>query len=323
MIIEPLKVKSMKYKHPDFKHKDKGVALITVMLILALATILAVSMSSRQQLDIHRSANVINFEQAYQYILGAETWAEQFLKRDLSDNKIDSLNDDWATVLPPLPIEGGSMSGQIEDLQARFNINNLVQNGKSQKIYVDRFKQLLRNLELNEDLSSVIVDWLDPNEQVGFLGAEDNEYLNLSPAYRASNQAMEDVSELLLLKGMDIESYEKLRPFVCVLKSETSINVNTATAEVLSSIVKDMSVEDAKELIKERNKGIFEKIEDFIQHPLLKQKKIKNEGLSVSSNYFQLNSTAKIERISVEYVSIIHRASDGSTSVIKRHRGVL
>ena len=318
MIFEHLKVKPI-----ELKNKEKGVALITVMLILALATILAVSMSSRQQLDIHRSANIINFEQSYQYILGAETWAEQFLQRDLSDNKTDSFNDDWATILPPLPIEGGSMSGQVEDLQARFNINNLVQNGKSQKIYVDRFKQLLRNLELNEDLASIIVDWLDPNEQVGFLGAEDNVYLNLSPAYRASNQAMGDVSELLLLKGMDVESYEKLRPFVCVLKSETNINVNTASAEVLSSIVKDMSVEDAKELIKERNKDIFEKVEDFIQHPLLKQKKIKNEGLSVTSNYFQLNSAAQIERISVEYVSIIHRESDGSTSVIKRHRGVL
>lgn len=318
MKFEPLSVKYLKCRD-----KDKGVALITVMLILALATILAVSMSSRQQLDIHRSANVINFEQSYQYILGAEKWAEQYLKRDLSDNKTDSFNDDWATVLPPLPIEGGSMSGQVEDLQARFNINNLVQNGKVQKIYVDRFKQLLVNLELNEDLASVIVDWLDPNEQVGFLGAEDNEYLNLSPAYRASNQSMEDVSELLLVKGMDIESYEKLRPFVCVLKSETNINVNTATAEVLSSIVKNMSVEDANELIKERNKDIFEKIEDFLQHPLLKQKKIKNEGLSVSSNYFQLNSTAQIERISVDYTSIIHRQSDGSTSIIKRHRGVL
>lgn len=318
-----MKFESLSVKYLKCRDKDKGVALITVMLILALATILAVSMSSRQQLDIHRSANVINFEQSYQYILGAEKWAEQYLKRDLSDNKTDSFNDDWATVLPPLPIEGGSMSGQVEDLQARFNINNLVQNGKVQKIYVDRFKQLLVNLELNEDLASVIVDWLDPNEQVGFLGAEDNEYLNLSPAYRASNQSMEDVSELLLVKGMDIESYEKLRPFVCVLKSETNINVNTATAEVLSSIVKNMSVEDANELIKERNKDIFEKIEDFLQHPLLKQKKIKNEGLSVSSNYFQLNSTAQIERISVDYTSIIHRQSDGSTSIIKRHRGVL
>ena len=303
--------------------KQKGVALITVMLILALATILAVSMSSRQQLDIHRSANVFNFEQAYQYVSGAESWAKQILMRDLKDNKIDSYEDDWATVLPPLPIEGGQMSGQIEDLQARFNINNLVLDGKPDKLYIDRFKRLLRNLELNEDMATVIVDWIDTDEKVGFLGAEDNEYLNLSPPYRTANHAMEDVSELLLVKGIDFESYEKLRPFVCVLKLNTAINVNTASAEVLSSIVKDITIDDAKELVKDRNKKRYEKIDDFLQHPLLKQKKVKNEGLSVSSNYFQLNSTAQIERISVEYTSIIHRDNNGDTMILRRNRGVL
>lgn len=304
-------------------YQEKGVALITVMLILALATILAVSMSSRQQLDIHRSANVFNFEQAYQYVLGAEMWAKQILKRDFENNKLDSANDDWATVLPPLPIEGGQMSGQIEDLQARFNINNLVQNGKPQTLYIERFKRLLRNIELNEDMAAVIVDWLDSNVETGFSGAEDNEYLNLTPPYRTANQAMADVSELLLIKGVDFEAYEKLRPFVCVLQSESEINVNTASAEVLSSIVKDISLEDAKSLIEDRNKDVHEKLEDFLQHPLLKQKKIKNEGLSVSSNFFQLNSTAKIERISVEYTTILQRESDGNVIILKRSRGVL
>ena len=303
--------------------KQKGVALITVMLILSLATILAVSMSSRQQLDIHRSANVFNFEQAYQYVSGAESWAKQILMRDQKDNEIDSFEDDWATVLPPLPIEGGQMSGQIEDLQARFNINNLVLDGKPDKLYIDRFKRLLRNLELNEDIATVIVDWIDTNEKVGFLGAEDNEYLNLSPPYRTANQAMEDVSELLLVKGVDFESYEKLLPFVCVLKSNTAINVNTASAEVLSSIVKGITIDDAKELVKDRNKKTYEKTDDFLQHPLLKQKKVKNEGLSVSSNYFQLNSTAQIERISVEYTTVIHRDSNGDVVILRRNRGVL
>ena len=303
--------------------KQKGVALITVMLILSLATILAVSMSSRQQLDMHRSANVFNFEQAYQYVSGAESWAKQILIRDQKDNKIDSFEDDWATVLPPLPIEGGQMSGQIEDLQARFNINNLVLDGKPDKLYIDRFKRLLRNLELNEDIATVIVDWIDTNEKVGFLGAEDNEYLNLSPPYRTANQAMEDVSELLLVKGVDFESYEKLLPFVCVLKSNTAINVNTASAEVLSSIVKGITIDDAKELVKDRNKKTYEKTDDFLQHPLLKQKKVKNEGLSVSSNYFQLNSTAQIERISVEYTTVIHRDSNGDVVILRRNRGVL
>ena len=303
--------------------KMKGVALITVMLILALATILAVSMTSRQQLDIHRSANIFNFEQAFQYVLGAELWAKQILKRDREDNKTDSFKDDWAMVLPALPVEGGQIKGQLEDLQARFNINNLVQEGKPQKLYIERFKRLLRNLELNEDLSLVLVDWMDSNEEVGFLGAEDNEYLNLSPAYRTANQSMEDVSELLLVKGVDYETYEKLRPFISVLKSNVAINVNTASAEVLSSIVKDITVEDAKSIVEERKKETYSKLEDFLQHPLLKQKKINTEGLSVSSNHFQLNSTSQIERISIEYSSILHRENDGAVMLLKRSRGVL
>lgn len=305
---------------------QKGVALITVMLILALATVLAVSMSSRQQLDIHRSANVFNFEQAYQYVLGAESWAKIILKKDFDDSKgkyVDSGKDDWATVLPPLPIEGGHMSGQIEDLQSRFNINNLVQNGKPQVLYIERFKRLLRNIELNEDIATVIVDWLDPNIETGFSGAEDNEYLNLIPPYRTANQSMQDVSELLLIKGIDFETYEKLRPFVCVLQSESEINVNTASAEVLSSIVKDITIEDARSLIEDRSKETHEKLADFLQHPLLKQKKVKNEGLSVSSNFFQLNSTAQIERISVEYITILQREGDGNVIILKRSRGVL
>ena len=303
--------------------QEKGIALITVMLILALATILAVSMSSRQQLDIHRSANVFNFEQAYQYILGAEEWGKQILKRDSQDNKIDSLNDDWATVLPALPIEGGQMTGKIEDLQARFNINNLVQGGKPQELYIERFKRLLRNLELNEDISATIIDWIDSNEESGFSGAEDNEYLNLSPAYRTANQTMHDVSELLLVKGIDFETYEKLRPYVCVLKSETAINVNTASAEVLSSIVKDFTLDDANSLVEERNKEAYDKVDDFIQHPLLKQKKVKKDGLSVSTQYFQLSSTTQLERVNVEFLTILHRDNDGRVKIVTRHRGVL
>lgn len=313
----------MNVKYSNRGSKQGGVALITVMLILALATILAVSMSSRQQLDIHRSANVINYEQAFQYVIGAESWGKQILKRDFEDNKIDSFNDDWATVLPPLPIEGGHMSGKIEDLQARFNLNNLVVGGKPQKLYIDRFKRLLRNLELNEDLSAVIIDWLDSNEETVFSGAEDNEYLNLSPAYRTANQALNDISELLLIKGIDFETYERLHPFICVLESDTPININTASAEVLSSIVKDITLEDAQSLVEDRNKENYKKLDDFLQQPLVRQKKIKNEGLSVSSNYFQLNSTAQIERISVEFTTILHRYSDGNVVLVKRSRGVL
>ena len=304
-------------------NKQDGVALITVMLIVALATVLAVSMSSRQQIDIHRSSNVLNLDQAYQYISGSESWAKQILKRDLIKNKTDSWQDDWAAVIPPLTIEGGTMSGQLEDLQARFNINNLILDGKVQKIETERFKKLLRNLQLNENLVNVITDWIDGNENVGFSGAEDNEYLALTPAYRAANQAITDISELLLVQDFNAEIVEILRPFVCVLKSNTKINVNTATAEVLSSLADDLLLADARMVVAERDKKSYEKLDDFLLLPLIKNTKIKKEGLSVKSDYFQLTSNSQVGKIKLTYVTVLQREADGNVLTLKRSRETL
>ena len=66
----------------------------------------------------------------------------------------------------------------------------------------------------------------------------------------------------------------------------------------------------------------LKKVEDFINHHLLKQKKITKEGLAVSSQYFQLNSTVQIERISLDYKSIINRTSSSDIVILKRSRGV-
>jgi len=299
----------------------KGVALITVMLILALATILAVSMSSRQQINIHRSSNIFNFEQAYEYISGAESWVQQILKRDKNNN--DSFNDDWAQPLPVLSIEGGSMIGQIEDLLAKFNVNNLVLNGKVQQIEVDRFNRLLRLLGLPQELSAGIIDWIDGDENMIFSGAEDNYYLNLTPAYRTANYVMHDVSELLLIKGFDIDSYKKLRPFVCVLESGTNINVNTASAEVLSSLSSSLTLSDAENIIANRKNNIYKNINDFLQQPLVNKAKITKNGLSIDSDYFQLSSTAIIDKINVDYTTIFYRDSKNNVVILKRSRGVL
>jgi len=108
---------------------QQGVALITALLVVALATIAAVAMTTRQQLDIHRTANIINGEQAYIYALGGESWIKQILLRD--NNKTDSIHDLWAMPMPPLAIPGGSVQGQVEDLQSRFNLNNLVKEGQA------------------------------------------------------------------------------------------------------------------------------------------------------------------------------------------------
>lgn len=310
----------------NITRRQEGVALITVMLIVALATVLAISMSSRQQLDTHRSANILNFEQAYQYVLGSEAFAKQILIRDSKDtknNKIDSFEDDWAQQLPPLEIEGGEMLGQLEDMHARFNLNSLVENGKAHILNLERFKRLLRNLELDENLASVIIDWIDTNETVEFSGAEDNEYLNMTPPYRAANQAMHDISELVLIKGFDYESFERLSPFVCVINSSVPINVNTASEMVIRSLVSDFSEEDAVILKENRKTNIYKSVDEFLQEITRQGKTVVKTGLTVSSQYFLLKTDVKINKIRMAYLTMLQRDENAHVKTLKRSRSIL
>ncbi len=107
-------------------YAQRGVALVTALLVVALATVAAVAMASRQQLDVRRTANLLQGDQAYVYAQAVEDWARVVLKRDAEDNQIDKLDDDWAQRLSPIVVPGGQVDGFIIDLQGRFNLNNLV-----------------------------------------------------------------------------------------------------------------------------------------------------------------------------------------------------
>ncbi|MCP4699237.1 MAG: type II secretion system minor pseudopilin GspK, partial [Gammaproteobacteria bacterium] len=144
-----------------YSRRQKGIALITALLIVALATISAAAMVSRQQIDIRRTSNVLNLDQAYLYALGAEEWARRILIRDRNNSKIDHLSEDWAIRLPPTMVEGGGVSGHLQDLQGRFNLNNLVENGKAVPAEIKRFQRLLAALDLPVELAQAVTDWID------------------------------------------------------------------------------------------------------------------------------------------------------------------
>ena len=111
--------------------KSRGIALITAMLITALATMVAANLAWDNALDVRRTMVLLNRDQAIQVALGAESWVIGILHQDLEDSQTDHLAEIWATELPGLPIEGGEVFGVVTDLQGRFNVNNLIdQNGE-------------------------------------------------------------------------------------------------------------------------------------------------------------------------------------------------
>jgi len=107
--------------------KQRGIALITALIITSIAVSLAATVMYRQQIHIRFAGNIAHMEQAYVYANGMEDWAGTILKNSYEDHPAyDSLKDDWAVLLPPIPIPGGVMNGQLFDLQARINLNSLI-----------------------------------------------------------------------------------------------------------------------------------------------------------------------------------------------------
>ena len=130
--------------------KERGVALITAIVVVAIATVLAVRIGTRASLDLRRTAGLIALDQAWHVALGAEAWAAEVLREDREDSQTDHLAERWAQPIPPLPVDGGTVRGGLEDMQGRFNLNNLLENdGTVNEFAIARLRHIaLDNFEM-------------------------------------------------------------------------------------------------------------------------------------------------------------------------------
>jgi len=297
------------------------VALITAVLITAAIAIAAVAMASQQALDVRRTANIIDGDRSYVFALGVESWAMQILMRDRRDNKIDNLNEDWALKLPPLTVEGATVSGHIEDMQGRFNLNNLMKDDKASPLDMQRFQRLLTILGLDPGLADAVVDWIDPDGDVTQpTGAEDSQYMRADVPYRAANMPFTSPSELLLVQGFTADVYRTLEPYVSALPVRTAINVNTASKELLMALADNITEEDAQQLIDGRGEEGYASVDVFLQDKALAGRGVNKEGLSVATDYFLLDAATKFGRAQTHLYTLLAR-SDNSVSVVYRGQG--
>jgi general secretion pathway protein K len=303
------------------RRRNQGVALITAVLITAAIAIAAVAMAAQQNLDVRRTANIIDGDRSYVFALGVESWAMQILIRDRRDNQTDNLHEDWASQLPPISVEGAVVTGHIEDMQGRFNLNNLIKDGKLSPLDMERFQRLLTIVGLDPNLADAVVDWIDADSDVTQpAGAEDPQYLRADVPYRAANRLMVSISELLLVQGFTADVYRKIEPFVCALPARTAINVNTTSKEVLMSLADNINENDAQQLIDDRGDKGYASLDTFLQDKALAGRGVKQDGLSVASDYFLLDAATKFDRAQTHLYSLLARSTTG-INVIYRGQG--
>ena len=324
--------------------------MITALLVVAIATIAVVSLASRQNMDIRRTGNVIDSDQAYLYALGVETVAKELLSQYRIEQKDKYDKPEMTTTPLTYPVEGGIVSGSLVDLDARFNLNALT-DAKGEVITVQkkRFSRLLRTVltHLDEraldpdEMTNAVIDWIDSNEETTSPGgAEDSAYASEKQPYRTANRRMASPMELLLVRGftkeilygkkIEKEKVPGLLKFVTAVPEwGTTINVNTAEPEVLMALSDQLTESMVKDLIKDRP---FKTKAEFAESPVFKvagteeeKKKFKEEvssGIEVQSSYFQINARAQVARAEVALTSLIYTSTTGGSTFTTISRSI-
>lgn len=298
--------------------QQRGAALITAILIVAIASIIATSIYYDSFLYIKRSSNMLLSDQARLYSLGAEDWAADILTRDLQDDPSrDHLAEEWAAVLPPLPIDGGTLQGGLEDQQGRFNLNNLVTiGGEINEVAYEQFKRLLEATGQSTQLADRVVDWLDTDQEPRFPdGAEDPVYSGLRVPYRTANGPITSTSELLAIEGFDREIFLALAPFVTALPIGTKVNINTASLPVIYAAVPEISLADAEGLIESRPEDGFATMDEFTSQA----ENADPLELSLKSQYFKLSVRVTIGTLQLNMYSLLARESSAVRPVLRSY----
>lgn len=307
--------------------RQRGVALITVLLVVAIVTVVSAAMVARQQLSIRATSNQLQARQAWHYALGGEALAQAILARDLKGGEpgaaaIDHLLESWAQPLPAFEIDQGEILVRIEDLAGRFNLNDLLRDQQPNPAAVEQFRRLLLRLQISAPYAERLLDWIDPDQQPsGELGAEDNAYLGLDPPYRSAGRRLHDLSELRLLLDMREEDFQRLAPYVVALPPNVPLNVNTASAMVLSSLSDNLSLGAAESLVELRRAVPFRNSAAFLAQPALAGTTLQGTALAVGSQFFQATSEVRLGDRRLALVSLLQREQDGSVRVLARNLG--
>jgi general secretion pathway protein K len=300
--------------------KQDGLALVTVVLIVAIASSIAAFMSLNQQLWFRQTGNAIDRGQAENIYRGAIDFATIVLERDAASNSRDDRQELWAKSATTFPVESGTVSIEVHDAQCRFNLNNVTINGQPSGADIGILRRLFAYLEINQSLVEPLVDWIDADSQTRPGGAEDTEYLSGNVPHRTANQSLTDLEELRMIQGFTPEIIAKLQNVVTVMPAYTSININTAPPAVLGALFVNMPLSTAESLYKSLASSPITKVGD-IKRMVDKDYKLANVKIDTKTNYFLVYLDVASGRYRDHMRTLIYRPDNGLASqAIRRDR---
>lgn len=313
------------------------VWVLVVGLVVTLGTVFY-----RHQLAVARLATHTQNDQAILLALGVENWAGSMLAGQYDDAAVDHLLENWAQPVPPLPVEGGYISGCLVDLQGLFNLNSLSlyesttfaaeleasdEDGQAQSGAATTFLDLLTSLGLpsNPGMAGVLADWTDGNTQAlsDWASGEQVAYDAARQRVMVPDSVIVETAELGLLAGFDRLTVEALMPWVSALPVPTPVNINTAPEPVLRALGVERGQEFAAWVMQSRP---FNSTAAFRQQVAglygieaeEAEQRWPDQRIAVASDFFALQLKVSLGTVELEISSVLDRRAANSPAAIRR-----
>jgi general secretion pathway protein K len=313
-------------------HSQRGIALLVAILLVALGTMIAGTIAFENAMTARRGSATYAFDESILIAQGAEALAAYGLRQIYQgdqQNHTFYIGQGWDKPIGPLEVVPGVMlTASLEDLQGRFNVNNLVNaDGSVDQGNLTTFIALLERLGLEPKWASLLIDWIDSNSTPLPDGAEDTLYTGLTPPYRTANRYITSVSELLALPGFGYERYQTLAPYITALPRQggnaTQVNICTASAQLLDAYIGAGHQEfDPQELTRTRanSTACFPTVQFYqsIFDPNVWRGQGAATGMAArvttTSTYFRLTSFVTIGPAEFNLYSLLYLEGAGGTT---------
>lgn len=317
----------------SLKHQTGVALLAALVLIMALVFILG-NIFYRHQIDISQTSQALFRDQALLLAISGENWARQMLDDD--NKSVDDFGELWAQAIPAMPVDGGMINGCISDLQGRFNLNSLeaykknndltgalASNNVSEPVIWNHLLALLE-IPVYPGRVETIIDWIDGDSNlVGSSGAEQDDYAAMMPPRMSADQMMVEPSELASVMGYEIFEVQALMPWITALPKVTTININTASDELLTAMGGDLDTQFRDAVLAYRPFKDESEFWSVVDDDLgLSEAEVKTRWpkslVGTKTEFFQLYIEVLLGDVRIEVKSVINRPTTGKPVIISR-----
>ncbi|MFZ4760675.1 MAG: type II secretion system minor pseudopilin GspK [Burkholderiaceae bacterium] len=294
--------------------RQRGAAIITAMLVVTLASVVVSGLFWREHVAVRSIENRLALAQNRWIERAALDWAKVILRGDLRAGPVDHLGEPWAvpvldtrmdeTVTAGAKLNEGArnalLAGQISDAQARFNLTSLANtNGLRSDPAVKAFRKLLSVVGKPESVADLVVERVLQSQPRNLDGR----------AVPAQRPPMTRLADLLDIPGLDPSVVPALEPHAIVLPRATTVNVNTAGAEVLAAMIEPLDLSSARRFVARRERTFYRTIEQAANE-IDGRPSLNASLLSVGSSFFLVSGVIRYDRVESQTETLLERMSD-------------